>query len=318
MDFDSETFVTHSLRVFDTTQVTSAENRSNPQAGGTGHPLVAGAHPPLLTFHAEAQPDEQRFDPHVTAACCEAVNAAVAFICKDYGADAGALAPTLRSMGHDGSHANGGGQVAVAFQSSQSGIRVSDVYATLDSNNGSQRHSGALSGMQVRRLIPRECERLQGFEDDYTNVRVGVRTLKPAGSGPCVKQTVTATVVTPAGKQWSATNHCMTPQVTCARAGMPTGEGYELCRSVCRQPAHAEVNAIKFAGKNARGATLYLEGHTYACEPCQTAARAAGIAQIIIGEPPGNASDGPRYKAIGNSWPVPVIHWIGERIAAQL
>lgn len=41
---------------------------------------------------------------------------AIAFSCKDHGADAGLVSPTLRSMGHDGSHANGGGQVAVAFQ----------------------------------------------------------------------------------------------------------------------------------------------------------------------------------------------------------
>jgi DNA (cytosine-5)-methyltransferase 1 len=26
------------------------------------------------------------------------------------------------------------------------------------------------------------------------------------------------------------------------------------------------------------------------------------------------ASDAPRYKALGNSWPVPVVRWIGERI----
>ena len=39
----------------------------------------------------------------------------VAFSCKDHGADAGPISPTLRSMNHDGSHANGGGQVAVAF-----------------------------------------------------------------------------------------------------------------------------------------------------------------------------------------------------------
>jgi DNA (cytosine-5)-methyltransferase 1 len=25
--------------------------------------------------------------------------------------------------------------------------------------------------------------------------------------------------------------------------------------------------------------------------------------------------DGPRYKALGNSWAVPVVRWIGERIA---
>ena len=28
------------------------------------------------------------------------------------------------------------------------------------------------------------------------------------------------------------------------------------------------------------------------------------------------AADGPRYKAIGNSMAVPVVRWLGERIAA--
>jgi DNA (cytosine-5)-methyltransferase 1 len=28
--------------------------------------------------------------------------------------------------------------------------------------------------------------------------------------------------------------------------------------------------------------------------------------------------DGPRYKALGNSWAVPVVRWIGARIAAAV
>ena len=28
------------------------------------------------------------------------------------------------------------------------------------------------------------------------------------------------------------------------------------------------------------------------------------------------AADGPRYRALGNSWAVPVVRWIGERIQA--
>ena len=28
--------------------------------------------------------------------------------------------------------------------------------------------------------------------------------------------------------------------------------------------------------------------------------------------------DGPRYKALGNSWAVPVVRWIGARIQARL
>jgi DNA (cytosine-5)-methyltransferase 1 len=57
---------------------------------------------------------------------------------------------------------------AVAFQSSQSGVREVEAHATLDSNNGSRRHNGIVQHDAVRRLTPRECERLQGFPDDYT------------------------------------------------------------------------------------------------------------------------------------------------------
>jgi hypothetical protein len=33
-------------------------------------------------------------------------------------------------------------------------------------------------------------------------------------------------------------------------------------------------------------------------------------------KPASECSDGPRYKALGNSWAVPVVRWIGRRIAA--
>lgn len=98
----------------------------------------------------------------------------IAFSCKDHGADVGELAPTLRGIGHDQSHANAGGQVAIGFQSSQSGVREVEAHATLDSNNGSRRQNGVVSRMAVRRLTPRECERLQGFPDDWT--LIGAKT----------------------------------------------------------------------------------------------------------------------------------------------
>lgn len=97
---------------FDTTQITSPENGSNPQAGGPCHPLSASAHPP-----------------------------AIAFDCKASGRNGfavGDIAATQRSMGHANSHTNGGG------------------------------HQAVMVGTAVRRLTPRECERLQGFPDDYT------------------------------------------------------------------------------------------------------------------------------------------------------
>lgn len=36
------------------------------------------------------------------------------------------------------------------------------------------------------------------------------------------------------------------------------------------------------------------------------------------GKPAELCPDGPRYKALGNSWAVPVVRWIGARIAAHL
>ena len=63
----------------------------------------------------------------------------IAFSAKDNGRDVQEdVSPTLRSMGHDESHPNGGGQVAVS------------------------NHAG------VRRLMPIETERLQGFPDKWT------------------------------------------------------------------------------------------------------------------------------------------------------
>jgi DNA (cytosine-5)-methyltransferase 1 len=49
-DFESETFVT-----FDTTQMTSEANRSNPKPGDPCHPLAAGGHPPAIAFDARQQ-----------------------------------------------------------------------------------------------------------------------------------------------------------------------------------------------------------------------------------------------------------------------
>lgn len=132
IDFESETFIAHSLRgeghdasedgsgrgvpllpvVFDETQITSKECRSNPQPGDPCHTLSKGARPPTLAFST-----------------------------KDYGNDCVEdVAPTMRAMGHSGSHQNAGGQL------------------------------GVVSNWRVRRLTPTECERLMGFSDGYTAI----------------------------------------------------------------------------------------------------------------------------------------------------
>jgi DNA (cytosine-5)-methyltransferase 1 len=102
-----------------------------------------------------------------------------AFSAKDHGADAGPLAPTLRAMPHDRSHANAGGQVAVCFESrvARNGRDgASGIVPPLKAQSGGTgRGDGApllaANGLAVRRLTPRECERLQGLPDDYTLIR---------------------------------------------------------------------------------------------------------------------------------------------------
>ncbi|MBX6404129.1 DNA cytosine methyltransferase [Pseudomonas syringae group genomosp. 3] len=174
----------------------------------------------------------------------------LAFSCKDHGADAGYIAPTLRAMGHGTSHANAGGQVAVCvtgdvthtlkaegFDGSEDGtgrgqpiVTCREVAQTLTSNYGKQvdntdsalgpnvvsvalrgRDGGAtaeigddignalrassgggdkahaLINSSVRRLTPTECERLQGFPDDYTRIPWRGRVLGLCPDGPRYK-----------------------------------------------------------------------------------------------------------------------------------
>lgn len=59
----------------------------------------------------------------------------------------------------------------------------SDTVSTLRANMGDNQPAVRVD-MQVRRLTPRECERLQGFPDDYTLVTV---RKKPAADGPRYK-----------------------------------------------------------------------------------------------------------------------------------
>jgi DNA (cytosine-5)-methyltransferase 1 len=147
MDFDTETFVAHTLHGHG---LDASEDGT-----GRGTPLVP-----------------------------------VAFSSKDYGADLGGTAPTLRAMPHHRSHANAGGQVAVCFESRVArngrGGPSELVPALKAQSGGSGRGDGApllaVSGtLAVRRLTPRECERLQGMSDDYTLIPYRG---KPAADGP--------------------------------------------------------------------------------------------------------------------------------------
>jgi DNA (cytosine-5)-methyltransferase 1 len=92
----------------------------------------------------------------------------IAFSAKDYGGDATEeMSPTLRAGGHSGSHANAGVMPAVAFHNRQDPDVSGDVTHPIGAKDNGL---GVSCGAAVRRLTPVECERLQGFPDNFTAI----------------------------------------------------------------------------------------------------------------------------------------------------
>lgn len=87
-------------------------------------------------------------------------------------------------------------------------------------------------------------------------------------------RTVIAVVVQDGEVVSWATNEHKGP---CGREGYPTGEGYELCEW-CQAENHAEYKAVQ----GLTGGTVYMIGHTYACDSCKKAVEDAGMELVII------------------------------------
>lgn len=134
----SDTALGPNLITFDTTQITSAANYSNPKPGDACHPLAAGAHAPAFAFgwqNSASQGDGVSED--ICATLDKSKTPAVAYDMR--GREGGAQ--------FEGPH-------------DTANIRAS--------SGGSSR--SYVSESAVRRLTPLECERLQGFPDGYTRV----------------------------------------------------------------------------------------------------------------------------------------------------
>lgn len=127
--------------------------------GGKGTPIVPVAIQERATCeNPNAGPDGAGVRQDGAAYTLEArtVPQAVAFSFKDYGNDAANdISPTLRSLGAYGE--NGGSQMAVA------------------------------TPWAVRRLTPRECERLQAFPDDFTRIPYRGKPADQCPDGPRYK-----------------------------------------------------------------------------------------------------------------------------------
>lgn len=95
--------------------------------------------------------------------------------------------------------------------------------------------------------------------------------------GPCAKVRVQCYLFTKDGGTFVGENWCRNPQDKCPR--LP-GEDYTKCKEICKQDAHAEVNAINKAkehGADLKGAKAAILGHTYVCQHCKAALKSEGI-----------------------------------------
>lgn len=170
----SGTNQTPAVMAFDTTQITSKENGSQPGFGKPCHTLNANAHVPCVALD-------------MTHAC-------------DVIRECGEQVPALQArMG------TGGNQVPLAYgigngQANEASIMAEEVSQTLNTMHDAQAvmcddvshalrakancayredaETYPVQNMVVRRLTPLECERLQGFPDGWTDIGDWVKTDK--------------------------------------------------------------------------------------------------------------------------------------------
>lgn len=228
-DFESETMI-----VFDTTQVTSPANYSNPQPGDPCHPLAAQAHVPAIAVRTantsanghgvavevthtldgangqcvaipldlrNALRDPEKFDaqnrqglgvgddgdPSATLTKAHVHGVAVAFPANLSGTQCASAEDIAPAMG--AKNPTGVAYMETPWDTQEK--RVHDVQKGLAPTLSSRSNGGGTvdgwftsPSMQVRRLTPVECERLQGFPDGYTDIRPKG---KPTADGPRYK-----------------------------------------------------------------------------------------------------------------------------------
>ena len=297
MDFETETFIAHSL---------SADGFDASEDGtGRGVPLIAGtlstrngassdrdlsnsfALPPVA-FNLRGRDGgalpEVSESASLRASAGGSTNSYIAFSAKDHGADADDIAPTLRSMGHGNSHANGGGQVAIAFSTNQRGeARERAVHGTLNSSRSGKQVDGVLQSSGS----PPSAYTLHGSDKtasaaSSTDIAGSVRTRAPGSiensstTAVLQEQSVASPLTAPYSKQADSSDTSNGPP----------------------NLLHSQMAVRRLTPRECERLQGFPDDYT------------------LVEYRGRLAADGPRYRALGNSMAVPVMGWIGQRIAA--
>ena len=154
----------HAVAVFDPNQITSKTNRSRPTPE-LSHTLPGTGNSPAVfnIFGGNKRKDKPEGGFYVEET---------------------ETTKTLDSQSGLNPTANQGGTAVAFAQNTRDEVRGMAVVGALAAEPGMKQTSYVRQFMQVRRLTPRECERLQGFPDDYTLTPF---RNKPAADGPRYK-----------------------------------------------------------------------------------------------------------------------------------
>lgn len=160
---------------FDTTQITSPTNGNNPQYGDPCHPLCANAHVPTIAFKyhqgskaggigatEDGLSPTRLADNHPPAIAFSHVPA----VLTNYGYE---IAGTLTAR-FDSSPCIDRGQNLVCMATSAANAEHMENCCTTQTARQFKDAPIVSDGMIVRRLMPIECERLQGFHDNWTRI----------------------------------------------------------------------------------------------------------------------------------------------------
>lgn len=159
--------------VFDTTQITSKENGSQPEFGKPCHTLNANAHVPCVALDMTHACDVIRECGEQVPALQARMGTGGNQVLLTYQDVTGTLSPGAHAGSYNGQDAYNDMLVCGASPDVAHALRAKANCAYRE-----DAETYPVQNMVVRRLTPLECERLQGFPDGWTDIGDWVKTDK--------------------------------------------------------------------------------------------------------------------------------------------
>jgi len=258
--------------------------------GGAGMFVCSEVCPAITTGPPFSRTGNARVEAEALVAFCVDEIPPIAFSSKDYGQDAiSNISPTLRAGSCDKSHANGGVPPAVVVmrtdQTGQngSGISYDELAGTLDGAGG---QAVAMQSVAFAQNTRNEV-RVQGGDGEICGALSANEGMKQR------------TYIAQPAKVFSIRGHHQVKELetVCDTITSAYGEG----------GGHIPINLTGMSVRRLLPEECeVLQGFSmgFTCIPYR-------------GKPANECPDGHRYKALGNSWAVPVVAWIFSRIEEQ-